>query len=63
MNEEKDKFKFTADVQRKIIAMLIKNEKALKENIALVRPEYFTNPVHNSIVKLLTEFYRKLQEI
>jgi RecA-family ATPase len=51
------KYEFTIDIQRKIVAMLFSDEKAFKENLEFIKPEYFENPPLREIVSILRDFF------
>ena len=52
-------YDFTADLQKKIVAMMLFDGPSLMSNITIVKAEFFDNPVLRDIVKLITEFFKK----
>ena len=52
-------YDFTQDIQKMIVAWLLTENQALKENIGLVRPEYFDNPVLRDLTTLIIDFFNK----
>ncbi len=61
MNEEK--FSFTPEIQKKIFAMLITEEQALKNSIELAKPEYFDHPALKDMMIMLLGFYEKYSRV
>jgi len=63
-NEIKDEMKkettydFTFDIQKKIVAMLLKDEKALKENVKLIKPDYFDSLALKDLTTLIYGFFK-----
>jgi putative DNA primase/helicase len=58
----KERYEFTIDIQRKIVAILFSDEKAFKENLELIKPEYFDYPPLRKIVSILKEFYERYRK-
>ena len=63
MREQKniirETYEYTPDTQKKIAAWLLTEQNVIEENVELVRPEYFDNPVIGDIVQLIVDFFRK----
>lgn len=59
MTETTKKFEFTGDTQIKIVSMLLNEEENIKENLEIIKAEYFNNPALKEMVTLLVEFYQK----
>jgi len=63
MREQKniirETFEYTLDTQKKIAAWLLTEQNVIEENVELVRPEYFDNPVIGDIVQLVVDFFCK----
>ena len=62
MKSEKQKqetYGYTLDIQKMIAAWFLADNQALKENIGLVRPEYFENPVLRGLITLIIDFFNK----
>lgn len=57
--ESQETYGYTLDIQKSIVAWFLAEKHALEENIRLVKPEYFDNPVLGDIVNLITKFFNK----
>lgn len=54
-----EKYTFSADIQKKIVAMLLRDELALEDSIRLIKPNYFDNPILKDLTRLIIGFYKK----
>jgi hypothetical protein len=54
-------FEFDADIQRKIVAMIILDQSLWPEAKEIARPEFFDNPVHAGLIRLAHKFYDEYQ--
>ena len=57
--QNQETYGFTLDIQKMIVAWLLAENQALEENIGLVRPEYFDNPVLRDLTTLIIDFFNK----
>jgi len=58
-NNQDTYYDFTPDIQKMIAAWLLAEKQALKENIGIVRSEYFENPAVRDITKLIIDFFNE----
>ena len=68
-NETKDETKkeitydFTFDIQKKIVAMLLKDDQTLEENIKFIKPIYFDHPALKDLTTLIYEFFKRYSRV
>lgn len=58
-----EKYSFSSDIQKKIVAMLIKEDRTFKENVDLVKPEFLDSPVLKDLLVLVTCFFEKYSRV
>jgi len=51
-------YDFSFDIQRKIVAMLLHDEKALEENVKLIKPDYFESTILKDLTTLIYGFFK-----
>lgn len=58
LSKPKPVYNFSGAIQEKIAAMFLYDEPGLLQNLEIVRPEYFENPIVADIVKIIIKFFR-----
>lgn len=56
-----DKYDFSEPIQREIVAMLLYNRQAFAENVEIIIPARFDNPILQDFVGIIGRFYKELQ--
>lgn len=55
---KKETYAFTPDIQKKIVAMLLQDEKALEEYAKLIKPDYFESVILKDLTTLIYGFFK-----
>lgn len=58
-----EKFEFSHDIQKKIVAMMFFDEDYLKSQKGIIEPKYFNNPILKDLSKMAIDFYEKYSRI
>jgi len=58
-SQNKETYSYTDSLQRKIVALLLYDDTALVTNAAVIKPEFFDNPILQVIVQKVQEHYQK----
>jgi hypothetical protein len=56
---EETTYGYSEEIQKKIIAMMLFDKAAFVENLEIIRPEFFDNPVLTSLAEVISKFYEK----
>ncbi|GAI75897.1 unnamed protein product, partial [marine sediment metagenome] len=60
---EETTYGYSVEIQKKIVAMMLFDKAAFVENLEIIRPEYFDNPVLEALAKIIRKFYEKYHKV
>ncbi|MBW1862316.1 MAG: AAA family ATPase [Deltaproteobacteria bacterium] len=63
MDKKSTTYEYSADMQRKIVAMFLFEEKAFSNNLEIIKPKFFDNPALEDIVSIIIEFFKRYKRI
>ena len=55
------KYDFSEPIQKKIVAMLLYNQRIFAENVEIIDSKYFDNPALRSLVEIMVKFYKEFK--
>lgn len=56
-------YDFSDAIQKKIVAMVVADNKAYITNREVVKPEYFPNPALSAIIQIINEYFKKYSKM
>jgi archaellum biogenesis ATPase FlaH len=61
--EEPATFEYSAEIQKKIAAMVLYDDRAISQTCKIIRPKYFENPIIQDLVSIMLEYMEKYEKL